>query len=217
MFCGFDSENLDMDLCSYCKDILPWLQDRCYKCGTQLKQHTEAMICEKCISNPPPYERLCALFTYEPPIRGLINRLKFNHQLYPAQLFATLMLEAINRWYSNKPLPNVIIPVPLHDKRYRQRGYNQAFEIASPIAAALKIPIDQSICQRIKYTVAQARLTRIDRLKNLESAFIANINNLDNVVLFDDVVTTGSTIRALSSALQTAGVKHIEVWAVCRG
>lgn len=215
--CGFISDNVYLDLCSLCKRNLPWIDLRCYKCGEKLKTAHDAVLCQQCISTSPPYDRLCALFSYEPPLNKLINRLKFNRDLYPGKLFATLLQQAIQeKWYANQILPEVIIPVPLHIKRQHQRGYNQALELSVPIAKSLKIPIDVHTCKRIRNTPAQARLNKAQRSTNLVGAFIAERCNYEHVALVDDVVTTGSTIAAVSNVLLASGVKQIDVWCVCR-
>jgi len=178
----------------------------------------EAIICERCSNSPPPFNRLCALFSYQPPIIRLIGSLKFGRQLYPATLFGKLLAEAITqRWYQHKNLPQVIIPVPLHSKRYRQRGYNQAAELSKPLAKYLDLPLDLELCSRIRNTSPQARLSKNKRTRNLSSAFAVNMTeNYNHVALVDDVVTTGSTVRALSLVLRAAGVELIDIWCVAR-
>jgi ComF family protein len=143
--------------------------------------------------------------------------LKFNRDLYPGKLFAKLLLDSIRqRWYLNHKLPEVIIPVPLHSKRHRQRGYNQSLEICLPVARTLKIPLDLRTCKRVRNTPAQARLNKTQRSANVQNAFVAQECRYEHVALVDDVVTTGSTISALSYALLSKGVKQIDVWCICR-
>lgn len=216
--CGFAAEDCQFDLCKYCKAKLPWLQNRCYQCGARLLNAEDSIICYKCQAEPPNYDRLCALFAYEPPLTRLINSLKFGRQLYPAKLFAGLLYESVTtKWYVNKALPELIIPVPLHIKRHRQRGYNQAIELGYPLAKALNIPFATNACTRVRATKPQARLKRLKRLQNLRRAFQVNMQRLpQHIALIDDVVTTGSTISSVSLALRTAEVQIIDVWCVCR-
>lgn len=178
----------------------------------------EAIFCERCRSSPPPFNRLCALFSYQPPIIRLIGSLKFGQQLYPATLFSKLLAEAINQcWYKTEHLPQVIIPVPLHSKRQRQRGYNQAAELSKALAKHLDLPLGLDLCSRIRNTAPQARLSKETRRRNLSSAFAVHMTeNYKHVALVDDVVTTGSTVRALSLALRTSGVEFIDLWCVAR-
>jgi ComF family protein len=111
----------------------------------------------------------------------------------------------------------VIIPVPLHKKRIRQRGFNQALEIARPIAKGLDIPILGNVIQRTKYTQAQSLLSAVERRKNLRRSFaVVKPITADHIVLLDDVVTTGTTVYELAILLKKQGVKTVGVWAVAR-
>ena len=216
--CGFNSDNHDLDLCVNCRANLPWMDDCCYQCGWQMSKPSESVLCDKCQSSPPPFSRLCALFRYKPPITRLVGSLKFGRQLYPGSLFGKLLSEAITQvWYLQKPLPEIIIPVPLHIKRHRMRGYNQATEIALPIAKSLGITLALDVCERAKHTSPQARLNKAKRTRNLAAAFTVNTNiKYKHVALVDDVVTTGSTVRAVSKGLLASGVDQIDIWCVCR-
>lgn len=165
----------------------------------------------------PPFARVCALFRYAEPLTKIIYKLKFGGRLDYVMPIGSLMTYRIkNSWYSNEPLPEVIIPVPLSTQRYRTRGYNQSTMLGKIIAKGLHIPIDVSACSRIRNTKMQARLAKKDRGVNLQGAFIAK-TRAKHIALVDDVVTTGSTVRAASYALQAAGVEQVDVWAVCRG
>jgi len=216
--CGFNSYCLHMDLCLHCKKNLPWLKERCYRCGLSLDLQHEAIICVKCRDQPPEFNCLYAMFGYAPPLTKLINQLKFSKKLNIGSLLGFLLSEVIvQHWYRQKSLPEVIIPVPLHAKRLRQRGYNQALEICAPVSKALQIPIDTQLCKRIKYTGQQTRLNKTQRIHNLDKAFLVNSSvSYKHIAIVDDVVTTASTVRELSIALRLAGVEIIDVWCVCR-
>jgi ComF family protein len=216
--CGFESYNENLDLCEYCKKNLPWLENRCYQCGARLDKETEALICDKCQSSPPPFNRLCALFQYKPPLIKLINSLKFGQQLYPAAVLGYLLAEELQqKWYINLPLPEIIIPVPLHVQRHRSRGYNQALELCLPLRSKLGIDLRPDLCERVNCTAPQARLKRTSRTKNLQSAFVVSAPvKYKHVALVDDVVTTGSTVSAVAKALLAGGVEIVDVWCICR-
>lgn len=216
--CGLQSSDSHVDLCVSCKTNLPWLQNSCYQCGLPLELKIDVILCEHCRNHAQPFNRLCALFSYEPPITTFINQLKFSKKLYPGLLFAHLLAQAIlYRWYVAQSLPDVIIPVPLHQKRHRRRGYNQALEISIPLSKKLHIPIAQHACRRVKETLQQSRLSKIQRADNVDKAFIVDYAfRYKNVVIVDDVVTTGSTIRAMCMALQAVGVTNIDIWCICR-
>ncbi len=114
-------------------------------------------------------------------------------------------------------MPECIIPVPLNQQRLRERGFNQALELSRIIAAQLNIPLDYSLCQRDKATPFQSGLSATQRKQNLKNAFkVTTINSYHHVAIFDDVVTTGTTVNELARQLKLSGVKTIEVWAIAR-
>jgi len=215
--CGCESDN-QRDLCSSCEASLPTLVNRCAVCALPLIEEKEAIFCLDCQDCPPIYDRICGLFSYESPLPSLISALKFHHQLAYARLLGELMAErAVDDWCKNQARPQVLIPVPLYEKRLRQRGYNQALELARPIGRRLGLDIDHQSCQRIRATKAQSSLVSHQRKQNLRSAFaLSRPVAYQHVAIIDDVVTTGSTVRALSEALKAQGVEYIEVWCVCR-
>ncbi len=216
--CGFNSHNSNVDLCAYCKKNLPWAKQRCYSCGLILNISKEAIVCEKCRNQSLEFNCVHALFEYAPPLTKLINQLKFSKKLNHGSLFGYLLAESVmQRWYLQKPLPEVILPVPLYEERLRQRGYNQSLEICLSAAKLLQIPINNKLCKRIKNTTQQTRLHKIQRIENLNNAFaIQTPQFYKHVAIVDDVVTTGSTVKTLSMALRIAGVEIIDVWCVCR-
>ena len=125
------------------------------------------------------------------------------------------MLEAVKQ--AGWPLPERLLPVPLHPARLRQRGYNQSLELARPLSRQLDIALDRSCFQRILNTPPQADLPRRQRLHNLRGAFrLSPPPEARHVALVDDVVTTGSTVNELARLLLRAGVQRIDVWAVAR-
>lgn len=202
-------------MCFACQQSLPILSHHCPRCAKFL---SETIHCGACQKNPPPFDLMHALFPYESPIIQLIIALKFQHQLSHANVLSLDFINAIQtHWYINKPLPDLIIPVPLHPKRLQERGFNQALEIAKPIARALHLPIDTHGLQRCLYTAPQSGLTAEERKQNIANAFKTH-RRYDGltIALLDDVVTTGQTITACSHALMKSGAKRIHVWCAAR-
>lgn len=198
-------------LCEACKQQLPWITNHCQICGLP---QVESGICGQCLANRPRFTSCRALFRYQEPIDKLITQLKFNNQLHIAKLFASLLVETFD---TSKPTPELLIPVPLHRKRQRQRGFNQALEIARPVSKALQIPIDIHSCIRVKSTQAQSELPAKKRRYNIKNAFqICHDIGAKHVAIIDDVVTTGSTVNELSKNLKQRGVKCIEIWCLAR-
>ena len=123
------------------------------------------------------------------------------------------MADYLEKCYSKKNKPQLIIPVPLHKKRLRERGYNQALELARPIEKRLQIPVDKYSCVRVKQTAAQSLLPFDERQSNVRQAFaIRKPLAVKYVAIFDDILTTGSTVKELSQVLRKAGVTKIDVW-----
>ena len=127
------------------------------------------------------------------------------------QLMALALLEGGAR------RPDVILPVPLHPRRLRERGYNQALELARPISAALGVRTDTVTCMRAAYTSAQVGLDDRERRRNVRGAFkVVRSPVASHMAILDDVVTTGSTVTELARVLRRAGVQRVDVWAVAR-
>ncbi len=198
---------------------MPILSQGCQICAQILtSNYTSAKICGACLKQAPAYQKIYALFPYQPPISNLIIRLKFQHDLCIANLFGELICERIQQhWYKDKPLPDLIIPIPLHKERLRERGFNQSLEIAKVIAKTLQVPLDYRSTMRIKATAAQSGLSALKRKINIHQAFkiAKNYDNL-SIAVVDDVVTTGHTIQAFCAALQSHKAKKIDIWCSAR-
>ena len=129
------------------------------------------------------------------------------------------MIEAIKmNWYHESELPEIILPVPLSTSRLRGRGFNQAIELAKPIANAFDdISLDFNACRRIIKTIAQHTLGIKERKKNVKNAFSVSPFVKDRyVVILDDVVTTTHTVSSLGLACKKAGAARVDVWCVAR-
>ena len=152
---------------------------------------------------------------YASPLKELIGHLKFHGNLSYAPLLAQTFVGALKHRKNN--LPECIIPVPLHQQRLRERGFNQALELARIVAKQLHIPVDYTLCQRNKATPFQSGLSAKQRKQNLKGAFsVGNTQSYKHVAIFDDVVTTGTTVNELAKQLRQSGVETIEVWAIAR-
>jgi ComF family protein len=200
------------DLCAACHAALPWLRTACPRCALPLP--TPAAACGECLRKPPPLHAVHAPFFYAPPLDRLLPRFKFHGDLAAGRLLAALMLE------SAPSMPNdaVIVPVPLHHKRLRQRGYDQALELAKPLAVARGLPLRDDLLHRARATAAQSRLHADQRKRNLRNAFEVDASTAlpTCVVLIDDVMTTGATLHAAAKGLRRAGVERVEAWVCAR-
>ena len=146
---------------------------------------------------------------------GRISRLKFNRALHYAPLLASIFNRQLSQRSTNTP--DCIIPVPLHPSRQRDRGFNQSLEIARLVSKMTGIPVEKSLCKRIRSTPFQSGLNAVTRNRNVKNAFqVVKKSHYRHVAIFDDVVTTGSTVNELARVLKKAGVEIIEVWAIAR-
>lgn len=205
-------------LCQDCERNLPFLSQTCELCATFLPGQTDRF-CGKCLQSPPAYDRLIALFNYAYPINSFIIKLKFQKKLLYARLLGELFAQHLANYYASHPLPDCIVPVPLHPTRLKARGFNQATEILKPIAKRLKIPIVHQIAYRIKPTQPQHQLKKEARQQNIRSAFLVKdpfLKRYKHIAVFDDVMTTGQTLQELSHALKSASNVTIDGWCIAK-
>lgn len=202
-------------ICNWCRAQLPAINHACLQCGRILEDKLES-VCGQCLLHPPYVDHTTALFHYAPPMAQMICRLKFQQGLEYATSLAELMADRLLEL--NVTPPQVLIPVPLHPKRMRSRGFNQALELARPISRRLKIPIDTQLCLRSRHTHEQSHLSIKDRKRNVRRAFALHrdAGSYQHIAIIDDVVTTGQTVNELARVLKKAGIKRVDVWTCCR-
>ncbi|HSG11186.1 MAG TPA: ComF family protein [Gammaproteobacteria bacterium] len=204
-----------LPLCAGCRDDLPRLAPGCSQCARPLGGGVGDRRCGRCQRKPPAYDRATALFHYRPPLDYLVKRLKFSGDLGMGPLLAELMRQQLQG--RTQALPGLLIPVPLHPHRQRERGYNQALELARPLGRALDIPVDSRLCRRTRPTAAQSLLGTTARRVNMRNAFAVNATAVTaHVAIIDDVMTTGCTADELARVLKRAGASLVEVWVVAR-
>jgi ComF family protein len=200
-----------MDLCSACEQSLPFIQHSCHCCGIPIPSDTH--ICGKCLKRKPIFDKTFALFHYQTPIIQMISQLKFNQQLGVSKILGDLMANHL----SPSQKLECIIPVPLHNKRLKERGFNQALEIAKPISKKLQIPINIKSCKRIRNTEHQTAIPAKLRKRNVRNAFqVIKLLRAKHIVILDDVMTTGNTVSELARILRHKGVEKIDVWCCAR-
>lgn len=189
----------------------------CGHCGTTLTEYH--LGCGECLRYEPKWHRLLQISSYQPPLAEWIQRFKFQHHYWLDKPLARLLLLAVKNAQREHflTLPEVILPVPLHWKRHWQRGYNQTELLAKPLSRWLNIPLDTQSLKRIQHTAPQRELDAQGRRQNLKGAFAYQpIMPYRSVALLDDVVTTGSTMNAISLELRRQGVQEIQVWTLAR-
>lgn len=205
-----------LDLCAGCAVDLPWNRTCCARCALPLEGPAlDGALCGACQRRPPPYHRCLAALRYQTPVPSLVGAAKFRGRLNAARLLGQLLAQTLGQ--SGEPLPEVVIPVPLHRTRLAERGYNQALEIAWVVARELALRVDSGCCERRVATLPQAGLDEGSRRRNIRGAFaVPSRLGWGHVAILDDVVTTGCTVEELARELRRAGVRHVDVWAVAR-
>jgi ComF family protein len=202
------------DLCPACRDALPWADTQCARCALPLSATNLEALCGHCQTQPPAFERCLSPFIYQPPLDHLLLGLKFNGHLAQARLLGELMAAWLTAVVDAPPAH--IIPVPLHNTRLRERGFNQAVELARPIARQFNLSLNLTDVSRTRATSPQSELSRKQRLKNIKGAFKVKQPLSGRVVIVDDVMTTGSTAHELAQTLLNAGAEAVEVWVCAR-
>lgn len=211
---GSQSDSHIRDLCPACQDALPWAGPQCARCALPLSATSLEALCGHCQTQPPAFERCLSPFVYQLPVDHLLLGLKFNGRLERARLLGELMAQWL---FSVVDVPpDHIIPVPLHASRLRERGFNQAVELARAIARQFVLPLDLDGVRRVRATPPQSDLSRKERLKNIKGAFEVSRSLSGRVVIIDDVMTTGSTAHELAQTLLDAGAEQVEVWVCAR-
>lgn len=147
----------------------------------------------------------------------MIVKFKSRGQLAIGKVLANLLADRIRPRLEDHPVPDLIVPIPLHRIQLRSRGFNQSLELADVVSGRLGIPVNHQICCRVKNTSAQKSLSAKDRKTNMSGAFavtgpVAGMR----IALVDDVMTTGSTVEALAQLLYRSGAVDVQVWVVAR-
>jgi ComF family protein len=203
VLCGADGQSLDES----------WGLDLCIHCEAA---------CARVPPELPPLENAFCLFRYHDPVDQLILRLKFQRDVAPARVLGTVLARALRD--SQRPLPQCLVPIPLHPSRYRERGFCQTTLIARHAASRLRgaagarLRIRGDLLQRVRATRAQSGLSAPERAHNLAGAFAcpARVALPRHVALLDDVLTTGHTARAAIQVLRAAGVQRVDLWCCAR-
>jgi ComF family protein len=194
--CGFPGARAGFDLCSCCCGRLPRVESTW----------------QGALS---PFRRITVPFVYADPVDRMVRALKFNGEHHYARLLGELLADEVQ--CSGSPLPQMIVPVPLHSMRYRLRGFNQSQEIARFAGRRLGLPVNPGVLFRKTATAEQSGLPLEERRRNVQGAFgLARELTPKRVALLDDVLTTGSTVREAARPLIDAGIHEIELWAIAR-
>ncbi len=201
-------------LCPLCCEQLPWNSIACARCATPLP--TSLSHCAYCLNKPVLQHNSLILFNYISPISDWIHAAKFQASFIHCKLLGQLLLYYLQQKRALS-LPHCVIPMPLHKKRLRQRGYNQMIEIATPVCHALKLSMEKVALQRYRYHVPQSKLTLKDRQFNVKNSFrLQHSLTYSRFALLDDVTTSGNTLIAASEALLAHSDIYLEYWCIAK-
>lgn len=197
------------ELCNGCHADLPWIETACLRCGEALPDQSPG-VCGRCLRRPPAFDEVLAPLRFEAPVNRLIHAFKFRGDLAAGRLLAELLADA-----ATGRAPDLLLPVPLHPRRMRQRGFNQALEIARQLSRKQRIPVDAKLLSRTRDTPPQHTQPAKRRGANIRGAFQVNCElSGAHVALVDDVLTTGHTAAEIARTLKKAGAGRVEVWVV---
>ena len=216
VLCGVEAAGAR--LCVECARMLERNDRACARCAEPLPLPTP--LCGKCLQRLPAFDAAWAGYLYRAPFDHLVQRLKFNNTLAVGRALLPDWSTALRSHLSARaePPPQALIPIPLHRSRLRQRGYNQALELARDLGRELGLPVSAAALTRVRATAPMPGLDLTTRRRNVRGAFaVAAETAIPNrVALIDDVMTSGATLNEAAKVLKRAGVDWVEVWVLSR-
>ena len=208
--CGREIEGLEYHICDDCKKNLPFIDGHvCSKCGQPILKGSA--YCDNCRSREFVFDEARAVFEYNEQTKGTILGVKYRNEKYLAKFFAKFMFDTLENWGIDV---DVVIPVPTTKTRLKERGYNQAELMANELAKLLEVPILANAVSKRENTQKQKELTFKERQENMKGVFSLDkrfILNFKNILIVDDVFTTGATVNELSKELRKGNSAKIYV------
>jgi ComF family protein len=204
-------------ICPPCLSRFAAPTSRCQRCALRVPDGVR--VCGACIKAPPPFDSALASVDYAHPWDQLIARFKFNAALDLSNALADLMLHTHRT--SHLALPDCVLPVPLSTQRLRERGYNQAWELARRVGQRLQVPVEARLLLRVKDTPHQLAFPPAKRAANVRGAFAVEPTRLlelcgKRVAVIDDVMTTAATANEVAAVLRQAGAAEVHFWVIAR-
>lgn len=199
------------DLCQACYALAWRNTPACHRCALPLARDGEAY-CGSCLHGPDHLLAVHATWRYAPPLDALVKRCKFSGDLAAGAVLAHLMLDDRPPWLQDD---DILVPVPLHRRRLRQRGLDQSRELTRALARGTGCAW-QDVLLRHAATQAQSSLALADRQRNLRNAFSVRRAVPERIVLVDDVMTSGATLQAAAQTLMRSGASEVRAWVAAR-
>lgn len=203
-------------VCSKCRKKIIYISEPfCNKCGKEIDDN-EKELCYDCSKNKHYFDKSRALYSYNDDIKKSIYSFKYKNQKEFAKFYAKDIHKKFSNWIVNNRI-DIIVPIPLHKKKLKKRGYNQAELLARELSKFTDAQV-VNVVERIKYTKPQKALSNIKRKENLKDAFIIKegIEGL-NILLIDDIYTTGSTLDNVSKILYKNKANKVVCLCLCIG
>jgi ComF family protein len=204
-----------LDICLACESDLPWSLNCCPYCA---EPSARSLPCAGCLQKPPIFSAALSGFEYRFPIDALIHAFKDSQHLSSGYVLTHLAY-----YHHRQTLRNIsgedllVVPVPLHPRKHRARGFNQSLLIAQQLADLIPAKLDQTLLCRVIDTPDQKTLSLVERKHNLKGSFeVGRHLKGSRVLLVDDVITTGTTITEISHRLIQSGASDVVVFAVAR-
>jgi ComF family protein len=201
-------------LCGPCTQALPYNRKSCLHCALPLPEAaSDAVLCAGCQVRLPEFDRVLSPLLYQAPVDNLVADFKYRHQLHLGTVLAEILAQAVRR---EGGAAQLLLPVPMQAQGLRERGFNQAAELARRLSLRLGIPWTGDRLFRVRGNRHQQALNRGQRQRNVRGAFACRGDLPARVALIDDVMTTGATAEEACRMLKAAGAVQVEVWTVAR-
>ena len=210
----FDDHNY---LCDKCYNAIEFIKNACQKCGDQVGPFDS--FCDNCKKKEykHSFDRAYCATKYSGPAMSMVYSFKYGGNKYLCKVISKFMIDFFED-LKDKPSIDLVVPVPLGEKRLKRRGFNQAQMLAENIAKHFSFELNVAAVVRRKNTDTQTSMTRTQRLENVKGAFsVTDKQQISgkNILLIDDIVTTGATCDEISTILKKAGTKNVYVLAFC--
>jgi Predicted amidophosphoribosyltransferases len=211
IFCGKPLKRYnEYTACGYCRSMLKFTGERtCRVCGRILMEDYEKDTCSDCLNSSPYFDGACSVFIFEGIIQAALYRLKYDGDTGIAPVIGKYMAKRLIQ--TGWPV-DLIIPVPLHDRRLAERRFNQSYLLSLEIGRECGVSVSDTVLKRIRHTESQVSLSKLDRTLNVRGAFdIADRNSVEgrSILIVDDIITTGATLNECSKAIRGYGAKNV--------
>lgn len=217
MFCGEEVNESEFCLCDKCAQTVERCEKVCDCCGSVLK--SESKYCLICLNNKREFDFARAPYVYKGKVIAAVHNFKYNGAKYLAKPFAKSMLSSFNELNSLIGGLDFIIPVPMHKSKLKKRKYNQSKLLADEISKLTNLPVYDDLVVKVKNTESQTKLSRQDRFKNMKDVFVITDKGKvkgKNILIVDDILTTGATTESMVKLLKTNHANKIAVLSFAR-